>query len=197
MIIDLLHLMYEYDEPASMSQQDHICRFNELGRIMAAMPDIYETGKLGDSELIKSLQTDFDRSWFISSTRIHYEKYGLEGTITHYFGSIVVDPVETKLIIPSYNHISLNDVLDIEQGLTYFQALFNTTDSADEIKDTLYKLSGKTSKESRVWTHTPEDRKSTQDKAAGLGYDVYSFHIESTGNILIPGRSRGVSFSPR
>ena len=196
MSIDQLPLMDENDKPVCVGLQDHIRKFNELGRIMVAMPDLYEAGKLGDYKLIQSLQTDFKKNKVISSTRIYYEDDSLEGTITQYFESTVVDPVETKVIIPHYDDTLLDDVLDTEQGLTFFQVLFYTNDTAEEIKATLQNLSGKTSKKSRVMTPSPENRSSSPHRAAGFcSRDEFCIR-GNYGVISYSGRSRGVLKDP-
>ena len=179
-----------YREVLELSQSGHIARCNELGIVMASMADFYEAGKSADQELIESLRTDFNESWTISSTKIQYDRNSLEGTITHYFDSTVVEPIEQKLIIPVYYEVGLDAVLNNEQGLAYLQALFNTSDDSEEIKATLQELNGRT----QVWTPGQDSRRNNPDQAAGLYY--YYDRSILDGGCFNFGSSRGVLESP-
>jgi len=198
MSLDTIPLLDASGNPLSVRQGDHVRRFNELNRIMAGMPDLYEAGKTTSPEVLESLRKDFQDTWIISSTRIHYEKTSLEATITHYFNNTVISPNEIKVLVPDYSGVvSLDKVLKDEQGLKYLQALFNTLDSAETIKTTLENLSNKKSKDIRVWTPEQNLRKEAQDRAAGLGYSSGLFLVDGSNNISSDGRSRGVLVSPR
>ncbi len=197
MSLDTGPLLDAKGNPLSVRQGDHIRRFNDLGKIMASMPDLYDTGKSASPEVLESLQKDFHETWVISSSRIHYEKDSLEAVITHYFNSTVVSPREIKVLVPYYNGVKLDDVLGTEEGLKYLQALFNTNDDAETIKVTLEKLSNKKSKDIRVWTPDQNSRKEYQDRAAGFDGSG-RFHVVGGGGGSIDGsgRSRGVLDNP-
>lgn len=195
MTLDPNALMDVNGQPVSAVQSEHIRRFNDAGRIMAAMPDYYEAGKSGDDGLIQSLRVDFDKSWIVSGTHICYDSDSLEGVVAHYFNSIVVPSVETRLVIPYYSCTPLDSVLGDEQGLAFFQTLFNTSDGADEIRSALQNLSGKSSGAMWVWTPDQDGRRSHPDRAAGLNWNNVDFHIDCD-NVGSLGRSRGVLSGP-
>ncbi len=191
------------------SQNYYIKKFNEISKIMASMPDIYEAGKSSNHNLIESLRKDFEESGIISSTRIDYKKSSLEGTITHYFGSSVVKPIEKKLIIPIYEGEYLDNVLKDRQGLIYLQSLFNTDDGAKKIEDTLNKLSNLHILSTRLWTCNeltreeippPKDKSSYDwgkgpvESVGGFQYDYFGlFEISTSWDPDGKGRARSVS----
>ncbi len=196
MSLDKNPLLNENDEALSLTQVDFIRKFNDIGRIMISAPDLYGAGKSEDSEILKSLQKDLKESWIVTSTRIHYED-GLEGTITHYFGSDVISPHEKRVVIPYYDGKNLGDVLGDEQGLKYLQTLFNTDDNSDNIKKTLKKLSNKATSKTRIWTPDQGSRKSISDRAVRLCYSADGFLVN--GYSLVDnsnGHSRGVLENP-
>lgn len=185
------------NSPINQTQDKHILQFNSLGKIMAACADYYVAGKSGDDSLIASLRKDFSERWIIASDRIIYDANSLDATITSYYGSIVVQPFERKVFVPVYsNGPKLDNVLANEQGLLYIQTLFNTNDSADEIKNTLSMLSGKNSGITRIWTPDQGSRKNNNIRVAALSFSSGEFRIDGDGNLLIEGRARGVSGSP-
>lgn len=197
MSLDSIPLLDARGNPLSVRRGDHIRRFNELNKVMASMPDLYEAGKTASPEVLESLRKDFKETWIISSTRIHYEKSSLEAVITHYFNSTVTTPQPINLLVPFYNGVKLDDVLETEEGLHYLQALFNTNDNAETIKKTLEKLSNKKSKDIKVWTPDQNNRKEYQDRAAGFNYYYYcQFLVYGDNCIFSDGRSRGVLDNP-
>ncbi len=179
------------------TQDKHILQFNSLGKIMASCADYYAAGKSGDASLIASLRKDFSESWIMASDRILYDANSLDATITSYYGSTVVQPSERKVFVPVYsNGAKLDDVLANEQGLLYIQTLFNTNDSADEIKNTLSMLSGENSRITKVWTPDQDSRKNNNVRVAALGFDLGGFRILGDDDLGGGGRARGVSGSP-
>lgn len=196
MSLDFSYLMGENHQPISQTQDAHINKFNELGKVMASLADYYDAGKSGDEALITNLRNDFSESWIVGSDRIVYNSESLDAKITRYFDSKFVKPVEVPVFIPDYSSgPTLDDVLATTQGLNYVQALFNTNDDAKTIKKTLSDLSGKPSGNTRVWTPDQASRKNNPNRAAFLVYINDDFRIDGylLGNI---GRSRGVSLSP-
>lgn len=197
MSLDANPLLNDQNQPISQTQDNHIAGFNELKKVMAALPDYYAAGKSGDDALIASLRKDFSESWIVGSDRIKYDAKSLDAKIIHYFDSTVIKPVEVPVFIPDYsNGPILDDVLGTAQGLAYVQALFNTPDNAEEIKKTFFALSGKASISTRVWTPDQASRKSVPDRAAFLGCSLDSFLIDGDFPFNDSGRSRGVSLSP-
>ena len=196
MSIDKTALLNDEGKPISANQNSFIKKFNESGRIMIAAPDVYEAGKSGDKDLIKSLQEDFN-SWLCVSTRISYKKDSLEGAIAHYFGSNAIEPNEIKVIIPVYTGATLDAVLKEEQGLIYMQALFNTNDDSNKIKDTLQKLSDVSSSKTKIWVPDKDSRKNLLERAVFFNFNVGDFRVD--GFDLVDnsnGRSRGVCENP-
>ena len=196
MSLDQEHLLGAENQVLSLRQGDFIRRFNELNMIMVSMPDLYEAGKSADDSLIESLRKDLKESWIISSTRIQYEKDSLEAAIIHYFNSTVIAPNEKKVIIPIYNGTVLDSILPAEHGLAFLQALFNTDDNAEEIKNTLYRLSGKPSNKTKVWTPDQNSRKNNPERAAGLYYSDSDLRVSGDYYLDDSGRSRRVLENP-
>ena len=198
MTLDENPLLGAQNQILIMNQVDFIGRFNEADRIMIAMPDLYHAGKDNSDEVLRSLRSDFDQSWVISSTRIEYEKQGLEGTITHYFGSTVTEPISTKLVIPVYLDIPILQVVNTEEGLKYLQTLFGTDDDFETIITTLEKLGNKNRSNIRIWTPplvngTYIGRKKMPKRASGLNYNFGCFLVLGSFNLDIAGRSRWVA----
>lgn len=121
------------------TQDEWIAYFNSRKEVMASMPDFYLAGKSTNQKLLAGLKEDFRRTGIITSTRIGY-KEGTNAEIIHNYGSTVIQPVEHKMFIPEYWEHPLAAVLDSKEGLRFLQVLFGTSDSAQQIKDTLQKL---------------------------------------------------------
>ncbi len=140
---------------------------------MASMGDIYLVGKSDNQTLLAGLGEDF-KNWFITSTRIKYGDKS-NGRIIHHFKNRLIRPVEHKVIIPEYFPQLLEKVLDTKEGLRFLQVLFETNDSAEQIKDTLPKLSGYPLNAIVVWSTKAAVRPT--ERAAGLFCDNLNFHI--------------------
>jgi hypothetical protein len=196
MSLDSVALSDSSNKPISQTQDKHIAQFNSLNKIMASLADYYQAGKSNDTNLISSLRDDFNSSWIIGSDKIIYNSDNLEGTIISYYGSTVITPFERKILIPDYsNGELLGNVLNNVQGLAYLQTLFNTIDTAEEIKNTLNNLSGKDITNTKVWTPNQGSRKSTPNRVAFLDSNGGLFRINGY-NLNSSGRSRGVLESP-
>ena len=177
---------------ATKSQDSWILWYNQQGRVMASAANIYQAGKTGDRTLLASLQKDFLESWIVTSTRIDYDQNTLSSRITQYYGSTVRTPAATTIDVPVYNN-AIATVLQDAQGLRYLQSLFNTSDIAEQIMQTLEKLSGKTRSEIKIWTPDQASRKSIPQRAVRFDLDSSEFRVVGVdrvgGNV---GRSRGV-----
>lgn len=193
--LDVHPLLNSKNIPVSQTQNEYIVQFNGLGKVMASLADYYRAGRSGDKVLIDSLRKDFSNGWIVGSDRIVYSGDSLGAKVIHYFGSMVIEPVEVSVFIPDYSDGRILDtVLDDERGLAYVQALFNTTDDSAEIKKTLSVLSGKNNSKIKVWTPDQGSRKRNPDRAAFLVYDGGDFFHIDGDRLSINGRSRGVRF---
>ncbi len=161
---------------------------------MISAPDLYLAGKSVDKNLIKSLQKDFNESYIMTGTQIHYNPTNLEGEIIHYAGSNIVKPVVMqKIKIPIYGRTSLADALKDPYCVDYLQALFNTKNNKISICETLLALSGKTDTSTYLWTPDQSSRASTPVRVVWFDYLNGVFHVcglsdPDDGS----GRSRGV-----
>ncbi len=185
-------LLGGWNKPIRQAQDEHISQFNALGKVMASCADYYAAVKLGDATLTASLREDIRKGWIISSDRIAYCANSLDATITSYFGSSVVQSSERKVMIPVYRkRTKLDDVLASEQGLLYIQTLFNTSDSADEIKNTLIMLTGEDSRSAMVWTPDQDSRRNYSIRVAALEY-LGDFSIHGDIYLVFGGIARGI-----
>jgi len=192
----------ENNEFIQLIQDSWIKKFNEEGRIMVSMPDIYFAAKTEDDDLIENLQKDFQEDWIVTSTRIQYNAKNLESKIIHYYGSNIVEPQESELIIPSFQGVSLETAIstgiNAEQGLNFIQILFGTQDGAEEIIKNLEKLSGKKKDKIKIWTPPLKSdnyttRAEQPERAACVGFNVDYFDVLCLIDLYDCGRSRGVS----
>ncbi len=151
--------------------------FNKHNRIMASAPDVYQAGKSGSNKLLRGLREDFELG-VVTSTRIEYNPDDLHARITHYVGSRVKNPVQSRgIVVPVYLNESIERVLREEEGLLYLQTLFNTNDKAEEIVDILENLRKK--EDNRIWTLDQEDRRDYMEGA--------TFFLSGCGEFLIVG----------
>jgi len=182
-------------EPAvnGKNQNEWIDYFNAEDIIMASAPDIYNAAKTADDDVLESLRTDFKDYWFISSTRINYNKRNLKAKVTHYFGSEHTKPmVKKKIHIPHYSRTPLETVLAGPQGLNYVQILFDTEDGKDDIIQTLGDLSNKPSDQIYFWTPDQNSRKDAPERSVGFDYGDGDFHVGGYHPDGGNGVSRGV-----
>lgn len=152
----------EDDQVIRLTQDEWIRKYNQTGKVMASAPDFYAGLNGCDDDSIRRLHDHLNRHPLILSTRITYDSkelenpHNLKGRITHYFGSTVTEPIETDLVIPVFRDKPIEEALILgdhaKQGLAYLQGLLGTTDSAEEIIQTLERASGKNREEIRIWT---------------------------------------------
>ena len=174
------------------------------GKRMISAPDIYQAGKSSSGKILRSLRKDFDKSCEVSSTIIQYSPNDLSALITHNFGSTVVPPTEINIpMIPVYQITPLPQVLNEENGVTYFQSLFNTTDDPKTITEVLKHLSKKKANNIMCSTLDQRIRKnySGSELDVGFSYIDHMFfvfcNIHFDGNDGGHGRSRGVLINPQ
>jgi hypothetical protein len=179
------------DDNKVHTQDDWIKYFNDRNEIMVSMPDIYLAGKSNNKKLLHSLRKDFKDIWITSSTRIKYDD-NQDARIIHNYNSKLIKQVEHNVVIPEYRPQYLENVLNTQEGLKYLQILFGTNDTAQQIKDTLQKLSNYSLDKTKVWSAALSDR--SIERASGFYCDDGVFHVN--GDLLcIDGRSRGVRIS--
>lgn len=182
------------DNGAVKTQDKWIHYFNEQGKPMVSVPDVYRVGQEGNQRLIASLRQVFDERWLVTSTRETYEPDTLNARIIHDYGSRFAQPVSTNVLVPVYSGKPLDHVLQDNEGVAYLHAKLGTQDKPDAIEKTLVDLSGKTPDLIRIWTPDQKSRASYQERAAGFGFDVGGFHVGGDGRVGYDvGRSRGVS----
>lgn len=185
------------EKGATKTQNQWIEYWNAItdGRYFASAADIYAAGKTGNTTLLASLKKDFKESWIITSTRIEYDLTGATGVgkITHYYGSTIRVPMVKTIIIPAYNNTTVDEVVQGASGLQYLQTLFTTTDTAEQIMQTLETLGGKQRSEIKVYTPDQNARKSVPQRAVRFDLGSGGFHVDGDdhvgGNV---GRSHGV-----
>ncbi|MBI5066162.1 hypothetical protein HZA97_08055 [Candidatus Woesearchaeota archaeon] len=129
-------VLTESENEMFASQAEFTRRANDKGVLIASMPDIYYAAKVGtDEDLLNGLKLDFNKD-LVTSTRI--KRKGSILKITHYHGSKVISPSEKEVALPAEK--GWIKQLDSEMILEFTQALFNTKDSAEEIRNSLEKL---------------------------------------------------------
>ncbi len=181
-------------------------------RVMASMGDLYiafkdlknkvEQGSDVDKNkfqrLLKSLRDDFDwpgkNNWLIAGTRLEYNGNDLNARITQHYKCNRPEIVKDITIeVPVYRGVPVAQVVSDVKGLAYLQTLFDTTDDAEIIIQTLEFISRRNRKDIIIWTADSSDRGSVPSRVAGLDYYNNSqFHIYGNGDISSNGRSRGV-----
>ncbi len=180
----------------SHTQNEWIPYFDKLKnprKRMISAPDVYRMGQSGSPDLLQSVREDFEKSWFVSSTRINYASDTLDAKITHNYGSTAVQPTERKVAVPVYQQTALSDVLKTKEGISYLQALFDTKDNSNKIAKTLTALSGKSADDTYVWTPDQQSGASYQERAAGFDFGSDRFHVGGLRVDVSSGLSRGVS----
>ena len=164
---------------------------------MASAYDLYNAGKTGTDQLLKSLQKDFTERYVMSSTRIIYEPASLESKIIHYHGSSIITPEEKTIIIPYYNGELIENVLNSREGIAYLQSLFSTNDGIEAITSALEKLSAYPRAKIKIWTPSQSSRKDIPQRAVRLRCYGGDFHVYCYRYLDYEARSRGVLKSPR
>ena len=176
--------------------------FNELTKgcnadkmALLSRADVYYAVKRGDKKFIKSIRKDTKESWVVLNP-IHNYKGSQFADIVHYEGSKVINPVICKdLFVPIWNKVSLYDVLEIQEGLVYFQVCEGTKDNAKAIKKAYHELTGLKADEIFIYTPDAESRIQRPKRASGFGYINGEFHVDGYGYLNFSGRSRGVRIS--
>lgn len=167
------------DNTDKKNQGDWIRHFNGKCDVMASVPDFYYAIQIGNNPLLGSLQKVLQNAWEITSTRIFYQLDSLNAKIVHYFGSQVIQPIETEIIIPFFPASLLEIVLDDADGLAFMQALLGTQDKKDAIIRVLALLSGKDKGHLKVWTPDQEGREEYPERPTLLVDGEGSFRIQS------------------
>ena len=172
------------------TQDVWVAYFNARKEVMVSTPDLYRAGRTNNQGLLNSLRKDFSEKWLVTSTRIKYEDIQ-QTIITHNYGSNLVQPVEHRIVVPSYQRRILTDVVDTNEGLTYLQSLFGTEDDANLIKQTLQNLSNYSPDQINVWSANLS-RRPIED-VSGFGYFEDRFNVCGSANLLhVSGRSHAV-----
>ena len=178
------------------TQEEWINFFNTEKKPMISMPNIFQLVKENNIEAIESLRKDFKDHWFITSTRIIYNRDNLSAKIIHNADSTIVKPTEINLKeIPVCRPTYIKELLESDVGLDYIRALIdNKKATKEEIISFFTELSGKEEKNIRLWTPSQSSRKNRQVRSVVLDfYDFGRFVVVGIfwvdGNV---GLSRGV-----
>ncbi len=169
MIFDKDPLLDQDDEPIIQMQSQHIRKFNSLGKVMASCADYYAAIKSGDTLLIKNIQMSLNNCWIITSDRVVYDKNSAGAKIVSHYGSQIIHPSAKRIVVPHRRSDleNLESILTGEQGLLCVRTLLNTSDSADEIKNTLAMINV-----TELWTPDQNDRRNTRARVVIIGYGV-------------------------
>ncbi len=155
-IIDLLPA----DNFAHKTQRQWIDFFNEQGRRMISVADVYQAGKSAFGEMLDNRRRDFNEPRLVVSTMIGYSGDDLSGRIIQNYGSKVVKPSQTDVsIIPVYDNGILSQALQTKEGVSYLQALLGTSDEPEQIALALEHLSGRSASNIVLWTPNQSTRK--------------------------------------
>jgi hypothetical protein len=123
-------LTYDYEHKNQYGWKEHC---NDMGLIYASMADFYKVFKEDiRKDLLETLKVSLRTT---TSTVIKY-KDNKTGKIIHHYGSKVVTPTEIEIEVPIYNGLSSID----QKDEPFYQAIFDTSDSASTIMATLKKF---------------------------------------------------------
>ena len=189
--------LHPADNGAYRTQDQWINFFNKQGSPMISAADVYRAGKSAPDEVLNSLRKGFDESLLVTSTRISYSGDDLSGRITQNYGSNVVNPSQTNvLVIPVYNGIPLARTLQNEDGVSYLQSLLNTNDDSKTIAGTLENISGRSADKIVLWTPDQDSRKRYSERAVRF-YDIGNMFRVGGSLIFVDliGHSHGMSVS--
>jgi hypothetical protein len=176
-------------------QDQWIDYFNKENKIMMAMPDIYQVGKIETDDRIKWLRIGFKNGVLISSTRIEYNPNAIDAKIIHYYGSTFVKPIEIGVLVSDGSKLvrGLSDFLDTDKGLGFVQALFNTTDDEKEIKKTVKRLCD--SSWTGIWVPDRQQKALVPKNSACLYLnDRNELIIDCEDSLAVRGCSHGIYF---
>ncbi len=137
---------------------------NGIGKIQISAPDVYKIAKTGRSKLIASLRRDINSGHsFATSSAVAHASTDLSGEIVHDFNNEIFMPdrygSEHVSNIPELHGDGLNSALS-KGALSYLRAIFSTMDNESDIVRTLQTLSGKSSRDIKLYTwgkHSRED----------------------------------------
>lgn len=199
----------ENGEPLMMSQDEAILKYNELGLVMAALPDFYQAFKHRGVRFRHSFQETYfvKRSWdrINTSTRIIRTgpiKSHHNGKVIHYFGSEVMSPLEKEITIPDFkNDYYLDRLLSDGEELEDIQALLGTKDDGRTILDVFKEyrnlpgfFSGAKAADLTLCMPDKQSRKKQSNWSVSLGYlgvsNICWFSID-----LDPSTQEEVSYS--
>ena len=151
---------------------------------MISAPDVYHAGKTASDEVLNGLRMTFkEGSWGFTSTRIFYNKGDLNAKIIHNYGSTVITPKELgRVTVPIYQRKSVVELVE-EDGLSYVQALFDTSDNPIEILNTLEKLCQKEPNNIIFFTPDHDSRNTKPVGTIRFNYDVQYFCVVGFGDL--------------
>lgn len=185
-------------EPLKLGYTDWIAKYNDKNKVVAGLPDYFALARFGDDKTLQSVQNDM-MDWIIAGPVIEYntESYKKESKIIHYFGSNVVKPKERKIVIPYYDEIRLEFILNSDEGLDFFQKLLETRAGKKTIIKAMERLNDKNVHDMYVWTPNLNGRKNNPRRAVSLNCNDVGFHINCYINMNYDGRSRAVKGAKR
>jgi len=183
------------DNSNERTQSDWISFFNKQGKAMIDASEVYKVGKT--VKLVESLRADLKNARLVTSTRIIYDYDTYYNSpyakIVHNYGSTVVKPTETNVVVPVYEENKLSKVLGTPEGLAYLRVLFDTNDDAENIAKTLQRLSGNCAYDPFIST-LPNFARIIFHKAP-VGFECNERGFNVSGDMFDDntGHSRGVS----
>lgn len=162
------------------------------GKRMITAPDVYQVGKDGSEDLLKSLRDDFVNDLIITGTYIIYERNNLSGEIFHdAYLAKTRDLTNDLAKILCYQGTSVKDVVK-GNGLFFAQALFGTKDKPNEIISTLERLTQKPADKINFSTPPLDSRRKVCAVGFSYSYDDDRFLVSGNYGYGFSGRSRGV-----
>jgi len=178
------------DSGRARTQNGWIDYHNKERKATMSASDVYSA----PDSILRSLREDCKKSWLVTGTRISYNPADLSAKIIHDFGSTVVKPKETSLVVPVYRDEQVTKAAEGE-GLIYLQTLFDTEDNASSLIGRLERISEKEAKDIRIWTPDQDSRREYSERAVGFGCIDGRFLVDGYswfGGIIV-GQARGVS----
>jgi len=152
--------------------------FNGANMLLASVSHCYHSARNNNKDFIYEFQRELklDQNSVrvnkaITSTRIIFDTSNLEeGNLIHNYKSRRTEEIERKGAIPSYDNISLENILLHPEGLVFIKDLLLTKDANNVIIDTLRELSG--TKEINVYIPEVQDREKYSHRIVGFRYDI-------------------------
>ncbi|MDP4012744.1 MAG: hypothetical protein Q8R00_04025 [Candidatus Nanoarchaeia archaeon] len=175
------------DDGRYRTQDEWIEFFNEERKAMMSGHDVYRA----PDSVLQSFREDFRTNYgLITNTSISYNPNDLKARIIQDFGSTIVTPKETSLVVPVYRDEQVEKVAKGE-GLKYLQTLFDTEDDASKLIGRLEEISEKEAKDILIWTPDETGRGEQSKRAVDFGF--YHGRFRVGGGWCDYGRARGVS----